>query len=106
VDEPAREPLSEDEQFNGVNRTPPDPEKLERLHKKRKRPPMPKVPDPDRVPVFEPPFEVLPDGTVTGPKLGDGSTVLPTGFDPPRGSAEGLAQMIYAKPPQKHGGTA
>jgi hypothetical protein len=96
-----RDPLSEDEQFNGVNLPPPDPDKPRR---KRRRPPMPSVPTPPEGKVFVPPFDVLPDGTVTGPKVGDASDELPPGFDPPRGSAEAMVQMVYAKPPQRMGG--
>jgi hypothetical protein len=99
--EPLRDPLSEDEQFEGVNRPPPD---LEKARKRHRRPPMPKVPKPREAPVFIPPFEVLPDGSVTGPKIGDGSDVLPPGFDPPKGSAEAAAQVLYGRPPQQSGG--
>jgi hypothetical protein len=98
VDE-LREPQSEDEKVNGVNMS-PDSGKPRR----RRRPPMPSVPQPDEGEVFVPPFEVLPDGTVTGPTIGDASDVLPPGFDPPRGSAEALLQTVYAKPPQRLGG--
>jgi hypothetical protein len=101
---PFGEPRSEDEQFAGVNRPPPD---LETPKKRRRRPAMPRVPKPEleEGEVFDPPFEVLPDGTVVGPKVGEGLDKIPEGFDPPRGSAEAAAQLIYGKPPQKMGGT-
>jgi len=99
-DEPLRQPMSEDEKLEGVNAAPPDPGKP----RKRRRPPMPKVPKPDEGEVFVPPFTVLEDGTVTGPTLGEPSDELPPGFNPPRGSAEAALQMVYARPPQKLGG--
>jgi hypothetical protein len=97
---PLGDPQSEDEQFAGVNRPPPDLEKL-----KRRRPRMPRVPRPPEGEVFVPPFQVLEDGTVTGPKVGEGLDELPEGFDPPRGSAESAMQLIYGRPPQRSGGS-
>jgi hypothetical protein len=105
---PFGEPRSEDEQFAGVNRPPPRTEQDGQPRKKRRRrPPMPKVPNPELAEgeVFDPPFTVLKDGTVVGPRVGEGLDVMPKGFDPPRGSAEAAVQLIYAKPPQKSGGT-
>lgn len=97
------EPRSEDEQFNGVNRPPPDPDKGPPRKRKRRHPPMPRVPKPPEADVWEPPFEVLPDGTVTGPTVGDGDTErLPAGFDPPRGSFEGVTSIF--RPPGSAGG--
>ncbi len=97
---PLGEAQSEDEQFAGVNRKPPAGYD-EGKPKKRRHPPMPKTPKPPEGGVFDPPFEVLPDGTVTGPKIGEGLDIMPKGFDPPKGSAEAAMQIIYGKPPQK-----
>jgi hypothetical protein len=102
-DEEMPEPRSEDEQFNGVNRPPPDPDAPPPRKRKRRHPPMPKVPRPDEADVWVPPFEVLPDGTVTGPTAGDGdASRLPEGFDPPRGSFEGVTGIF--RPPASAGG--
>lgn len=95
-----REPQSEDERVAGVNQRPPDPDR--QRQKRRRMPPMPKVPRPKHKPAeWVPPFEVLPDGTVTGPKCSrDGDppgTELPPGFDPPKGSMEGVT-MMFAPP--------
>lgn len=104
--EPLREPQSEDEQFNGVNRRvhsgdqEGQPHKPARRKKKRKL----VVPQPDEADVFVPPFEVLEDGTVVGPRVGEELDVMPEGFDPPKGSAEAAAQLIYGRAPQKSGG--
>lgn len=92
-----REPLSEDEQFNGVNQPPRDYSHVKPPRRRRRLPPMPRTPDIDQQDQDEwvPPFEVLPDGTVTGPKVGDADpTRLPEGFDPPKGSFEGVAQIF------------
>lgn len=92
------EPMSEDEQFNGVNAPPPAARKS-----RRRRPPMPRTPNSAQEQVLDPdswipPFEVLPDGTVTGPKLGDGDIErLPDGYDPPKGTFEGVLGMF--RPP-------
>lgn len=100
------EAMSEDEQVNGVNMPPPDPNRRRRL------PPMPRVPkgeDIEDLNVWHPPFEVLPDGTVVGvPMAAEGSppgdevpiAILPDGtrepFNPPKGSMEASAQMFQA----------
>lgn len=102
-----REPLSEDEQFNGVNEPPPSGYEQPSKVKRRRRPPMPRVPEPDRAEAWHPPFEVLPDGTVTGPKLAANGappgSELPMAiaadgteapFDPPKGSME-MSSMIF-----------
>lgn len=96
-DEPLPEPRSEDEQLAGVNVAPPGEAAPRR--RRRRRPPMPRVPVPaDGPEPWTPPFEVLSDGTVTGPKLGDADpTRLPEGFDPPRGSFEGVTSIF--RPP-------
>jgi hypothetical protein len=105
---PLGEPRSEDEQFEGVNRPPPlsGYEEAGPKKRRRRRPAVPKVPSPElgEGEVFEPPFKVLPDGTVVGPKVGEGLDEMPEGFDPPRGSAEAAAQIIYGRPPQRSGG--
>ncbi len=102
--EPLRMPQSEDEQFNGVNRRVAGEQDGQPRKKKRRRPPMPKVPKPEEGEVFDPPFTVLPDGTVVGPRVGEGLDELPEGFDPPRGSAEASVQLLYGRPPQRSGG--
>lgn len=97
-----REPQSEDEQFNGVNRPPPSDAYPDRpRRRRRRRPPMPDVPVPPEGQLWEPPFEVLPDGTVTGPKISNEGdppgTELPEGHNPPKGSFEGAA-MLFQPP--------
>lgn len=114
-----REPMSEDEAMNGVNSRPPsgyedEPRLAAKPKRRRRMPPMPSVPrgdyDEDMPGVWHPPFEVLPDGTVTGPTLvsdgappgpDPGDMILPDGtrvpFDPPKGSMEGAAGMF--RPP-------
>lgn len=105
-DQELPDPKSEDEQYQGVNRPPPaadEPGQPPRRKKRRRHPPMPRVPKPAEADVWEPPFEVLPDGTVTGPTIGDGdATRLPEGFDPPRGSFEGVTSIF--RPPGSSGG--
>lgn len=94
----AREAQSEDERMNGVNTEPLDYSRLKRPTRKRRMPPMPGVRKPKHTDDWTPPFEVGPDGTVTGPKLGDGDPDrLPEGFDPPPGSAEGVLSIF--RPP-------
>lgn len=101
------EPRSEDEQYQGVNRPPPPVEQsgqpARKPKRRRRQPPMPRVPKPPEVDVWEPPFEVLPDGTVTGPTVGDGDTErLPAGFDPAPGTFEGVTSIF--RPPGSSGG--
>jgi hypothetical protein len=105
-DEELPEPMSEDEQVNGAYSAPPrDYSEVanRKPARKRRMPPLPRTPKPYRDPdAWEPPFEVLPDGSVTGPKLGDGDpTRLPEGFDPERGSFEGV--MGIFRPPGSGG---
>jgi len=100
-DEELPDPMSEDEQLAGVNAAPPRPDQdgQPRPKRRRRRPPMPRTPKPEHDPdAWEPPFEVLPDGTVVGPKLGDADpTRLPPGFDESnvmKGSFEGVTRMF------------
>lgn len=101
MDDAMPEPLSEDERVNGVNRPVRDYSHVRPPRRKRRMPPMPSTPDPEREPRWKPPFEVLPDGTVTGPSLSrDGDPPieeLPEGFDPPKGSMAAVAS-IFAPP--------
>ncbi len=122
------EPSSEDERLNGVNIPPPNPyadqfqypkeDREPRPHvrqqgvrrKRRRMPPMPRVPSPDDVPVFVPPFPVDADGNAVGVPLSvDGAppieeipdAILADGtvepFDPGRGSLEGVQQIFRGR---------
>jgi hypothetical protein len=99
-DEELPEPMSEDEQFNGAYGDPRDYSKVKPPKRRKRLPPMPKSPRPKKVKdpdAWEPPFEVLADGTVTGPKLGEVGSELPPGFDEnsvPKGSFEGVTQIF------------
>jgi hypothetical protein len=98
-DEELPNPMSEDEQVNGA--FPPPPRDYSEVanrkpRRRHRRPPMPRTPNPEHDPnAWVAPFEVLEDGTVVGPTLGDGDpTRLPDGFEPEKGSFEGVVRMF------------
>jgi hypothetical protein len=104
-DQELPEPMSEDEQVNGSFPAP----RTKPPKRRRRMPPMPEAPVPrkrKKGDVWHPPFEVRPDGTVVGVKVGEGLDKMPVQiledgtrqeFDVEKGTMEGVAGIF--RPP-------